>query len=143
MLRIPARAHSRILPLLLKSRPIELLVQIRIVKFIISMMYNRNTTIVSLIRRCMTQAVSNTGHNVSLVLKDFDIESMAAVYDKQSLLKVLTNKYVNNMLQMYSVGEVADANMCYELLNVRDGITSMDSFELSDCHELIAFLCTC
>ena len=142
ILRLPARAHSCMLPLLVNRWPIELVVEIRIIKFFICMLYNENNMIVSLAKRCMSQALSNTGNNVSLLLRKFDMEAMSLMYDKKSLMKVFMDKYMQSVRSLYSDREIADANICIELLDARDGITLIDTLQTSDCNEIIASLCT-
>ena len=105
------------------------------------MLYSGNVVISTLAKRCLSQALSNTGANMSYLLQICDLSSVVKIYDREQAILYVNDKYAN-LCPCYSDDDTATAEMCIELIDMLDGLSEIDFLNRSDITEQLDFLCT-
>ena len=141
VLRVHPRTHNVMLPLMLHKMPIECSLLLRVVKFYCTMLHGNNEVTKCIARRCLFQARSNMGQNISHVMQKHKINFYVGT---KSNCKVLMEGLLKSLSKDTDVNDsikgIVDA--CIELIDVRDGMLIMDTFSTGDCKELLDYLCT-
>ena len=132
ILRVPVRTHCRLLPLQGKCSSIEVSIQNRIRRFVCSMLNGSNVIIKCLANRCRYHCVSPMGSNMSCISLQCVMNGDDACIFKA---RQVNHDFVNN-------SDEADSATCCELIDTRDGLSSIECLTRSECIEIINLLCT-
>ena len=139
--KLPYRTHNFILPHLLKTAPLEVQIEKRIVKFYLSLIRTDNVIINFLARRCLQQTVSNMGSNIAIIAKKLQSSNLNFSNNNipvNDFINAVHNNWYNNSC---NVDDPCVADVCIDLMNVRDGLMSC-SLSKQQCIELLHELCT-
>ena len=135
--KIPYKSHSRLLPHLLNSDPLNISVEKRIARFFNSLIRSDTENIRYLARRCMEQTVSNMGTNFHHIFNDVNYIRSGTVTNINMIMKEIHVKWYEKC----NNNDIHVANLCTELMNVTDGVYySILTYQESV--DIINLLCT-
>ena len=135
--KIPYISHSRLLPHLSNSDPLNISVEKRIARCFNSLISSDNENIGYLARRCMEQTVSNMGTNFHHIFIDVNYIRCGTVTNINMIMKDIHVKWYEKC----NNNDIHVANLCTELMNVRDGVYySILTYQESV--DIINLLCT-
>ena len=138
ILRVSPRTHCNFLPGLINRPPIECSLLTRLIKFYCTLLCGNNNVTNELAKRCLYQTWSNMGKNVSYLVKHGANMDFTGCENVLKMKEVVYNHNVHVIVKPLE----ADIELCKELLDVRDGVASMNSLTSSECIELLEYICT-
>ena len=141
ILRVPGRAHNRMLPLIFGISDLDTVCYKRIIRFYHCLLHSSNTIVVCLANRCMSKTMSNMGRNIAFMERKVGlyplIHNSSCTFILQKLDLYLCNSFnvhVNDIDFVYS-------KLCIDTIIVRDGL-ECGPLTAVECHMLIEYLCT-
>ena len=143
VLRVPLRTHSRLLPYILKYKPLNVTIACRIVKFYVNALSSENTLVKQAAQRCLYQCTSNMGNNIKY------IDRMCNFTHKLNVNKMYVQKiyqFVKSKLSYSDYSRLSECDINYidvvkECIDLRDGLSQSILTAEQYC-QLLECLCT-
>ena len=132
-MRIPNRSHCRLLPLISNCSSIEYSLENRLMKLVCSLLNSNSHLVKCLANRCRFQSISSMGANMSYIVNNVH----TTVVRDQCVFKGI-------FIDKDDVSEIEEANaaLCVELMDIRDGLKYIDGLSLQECRDIITYICT-
>ena len=142
--RIPHRTHNWPVYLLANhanSLPPHVSTEIRIHKFMYTIINSESKMLQYVGKQCFNQSLSNMGNNLSfLSLKD-DMQDMLRYKSKDRFFNEVTSTIRSKWYNIFTNEQNLIHNVCYELIECRCNI-SETILSYQECCDLIAAFCT-
>jgi hypothetical protein len=135
VLKLPRRAHNRLLPHLLCQSDLFTCILKRVTKFYVKLYFSEFSLVRFLSHSCMFQSISNMGKNVSLLDTQCNLSKVIHTIKDDNSLNTVINDVLNDVqTNIINNDDMYIIDICRELIDMRDGCNFgiLDKFECID-----------
>jgi hypothetical protein len=136
ILCVPPRTHSRYLPHIVNTAPVDITLMQRFIKFFYSGANSKNDIVSSLFRMAVTTQ-SRLGSNLRYILSSYTNVSINLHHN----VNKLCNQVQEHWLKLCLDEDIRVGAQITELIEQRDSLVVRSNFTYSELSEMIEFLC--